>query len=212
MSTTDLSRTAVVVIDLQNDFLHPDGAYGRAGVSGDAIASLPEAVAPLLKEARRNDVPVVFCQFSLFPGRNGDPIISAHLQGLRPFLTQGDFLPGAWGHQSVEALGQPDQVINKVAYSGFANTRLDWWLSKLGITNLIVAGIVTNGGVASTVRAAHVLEYSVTVLSDGVAAFSDSAHQSTLESLATIVDVSTISDVIDSWSEAQPRSADEIAK
>ena len=56
-------------------------------------------------------------------------------------------------------------------------TRLEWALKKAEIEHLFVCGIVTNGGVASTVRDAHVRDFKVTVLSDGCAAFSPSVHQ-----------------------------------
>ena len=65
-------------------------------------------------------------------------------------------------------------------------SRLEFVLGKAGIDTLIVGGIVTNGGIASTVRDAHVREFTTIVLSDGCAAFSESAHQAAMASLATI--------------------------
>ena len=59
----------------------------------------------------------------------------------------------------------------KVAYSAFFNTQLDWVLRRAGITTVAVCGIVTNGGVARTVRDAHMRDYQTLVLSDGCAAF-----------------------------------------
>jgi nicotinamidase-related amidase len=82
-----------------------------------------------------------------------------------------------------------DVSVCKVAYSAFFNTQLDWLLKKAGVDTLVVCGIVTNGGVASTVRDAHVRDYYVIVLSDGCAAFSDSAHQAALTDMASVADV-----------------------
>ena len=93
------------------------------------------------------------------PGRGGEPIISPHLKALRPFLRKGDFAPGAWGQQLVDELAPADFTVEKIAYSAFYMTRLEWVLRKSGIERLIVGGIVTNGGVASTVRDAHVREF-----------------------------------------------------
>ena len=64
-----------------------------------------------------------------------------------------------------------DVSVCKVAYSAFFNTQLDWVLRRAGITTVAVCGIVTNGGVASTVRDAHMRDYQTLVLSDGCAAF-----------------------------------------
>ena len=69
-----------------------------------------------------------------------------------------------------------DRQVEKVAYSAFYMTRLEWLLRKSGIEALIVGGIVTNGGVASTVRDAHARDIAVTVLEDGCAAFGGAMH------------------------------------
>ena len=96
----------------------------------------------------------------------------------------------------VDELGNPDFIIEKIAYSAFYMTRLEWVLRKNCITDLIVAGIVTNGGVASTMRGAHVLDLHTTVLTDGCAAFSDTAHQSAIADLSTVSDVATCAEII----------------
>jgi nicotinamidase-related amidase len=62
-------------------------------------------------------------------------------------------------------------------------------LKKAGVDTLVVCGIVTNGGVASTVRDAHVRDYHTIVLSDGCAAFSDAAHQAALADMASVAEV-----------------------
>jgi nicotinamidase-related amidase len=84
-----------------------------------------------------------------------------------------------------------DLVVCKVAYSAFFNTQLDWVLRKAAIETVVVCGIVTNGGVASTARDAHLRDYKVVVLSDGSAAFSDALHQASLADLASIGQVMT---------------------
>ncbi len=69
----------------------------------------------------------------------------------------------------MDRLGPSDLSVEKIAYSAFYMTRLEWVLRKCDIRRLIVGGIVTNGGVASTVRDAHVRDFDVSVLSDGSA-------------------------------------------
>ena len=150
--------TALVIVDLQNDFLHPDGAYGRAEQKSDAIAALPARVKPVADAVR---------------------------------AAKGDFQPGAWGHQLVDELQPADLSVEKIAYSAFHQTRLEFVLKKAGIETLIFCGIVTNGGVASTVRAAHVRDYHTIVLSDGCAAFRPEVHDGAIADLATISEVRT---------------------
>ncbi|WP_349360902.1 cysteine hydrolase [Stappia sp.] len=187
----DPTRTGLLIVDLQNDFLHPDGAYARGGQSSADIAALPERVLPVANALRKAGGWIVSTQFTLVPGKGGAPFISPHLKELRPFLRQGDFCPGQWGHQLVDALQPADLTVEKVAYSAFYMTRMEWVLRKAGIDTLFVCGIVTNGGVASTVRDAHVRDLSTYVLSDGCAAFSRETHERALGDLGTVARVVT---------------------
>ena len=177
---------ALMLIDLQNDFLHPEGAYGRAGQKSETIAQLPSRLAPLADLIRKKGGWIVSTQFTLVPGKKEEPFILEHLKQLRPFLGKGDFAPGSWGHQLVEELQPADLSVEKVAYSAFYMSRLEWVLRRAGIENLLFAGIVTNGGVASTVRDAHVRDFHTLVLKDGCAAFSEEVHQSALSDLSTV--------------------------
>ena len=191
-----VSETALLIVDLQNDFLHPDGAYGRGGQSSAEITALPARVRPVAEAMRAAGGWVVSTQFTLVPGKGGEPFISPHLKTLRPFLTKGDFAPGSWGNAIVDELQPMDMTVEKVAYSAFYMSRLEFVLKKAGITSLMVCGIVTNGGVASTVRDAHVRDFHVSVLGDGCAAFSAAAHDAAIGSLATIAPVLTCAEAI----------------
>ncbi len=188
--------SALILGDLQNDFLHRDGAYGRAGQSHPAIAALPEKLASLVRAARSRDVLIVATLFTLVPGRDGEPIISPHLKALRPFLKKGDFAPGSWGQQLVNVLAPADIEIEKIAYSAFHASRLEWVLHKCGIEQVYFTGIVTNGGVASTVRDAQVREFECTVILDGCAAFSDGLHRAAIDGLRPVAKIQTIADTM----------------
>ena len=191
----EAKSTALLIVDLQNDFLHPDGAYGRAGQAAPAIAALPDRVLPVADALRKAGGWIVSTQFTLVPGKAGAPFISPHLKKLRPFLAKGDFQPGAWGHQLVDTLQPADLTIEKVAYSAFYQTRMEWVLRKAGIETLLISGIVTNGGVASTLRAAHVRDFHTILLSDGCAAFSEDTHNTAVAALSSVSDVCTCSEV-----------------
>jgi ureidoacrylate peracid hydrolase len=193
----DPARAGLLIVDLQNDFLHPEGAYGRAGQTADAIAALPGRIKPVADLLRRKGGWIVSTQFTLVPGKGGEPFISPHLKTLRPFLAKGDFEPGAWGHRLVDALQPADLTVEKVAYSGFFMSRLDYVLRRAGIDTLFVCGIVTNGGVASTVRDAHVRDFDVTVLSDGCAAFRTDVHETALADMSSVVSVRTCAQAIE---------------
>lgn len=195
-ASVPLDRTGLLVCDLQNDFVHPDGAYARGGQSSPEIAALPARVKPIADLLRANGGFVVSTLFTLVPGRGGEPMISPHLKAMRPFLGKGDFLPGAWGHQLVDELAPADLSVEKVAYSAFYMTRLEWVLRKAGIAKLYVCGIVTNGGVASTVRDAHVRDIETVLLSDGCAAFSTQVHDTAVAALRPVCPVMTVAEAL----------------
>lgn len=194
--TQDWTTTALLLCDLQNDFIHPDGAYARGGQSAPEIAALPVKVRPLADTIRAAGGLVLATQFTLVPGRGGEPMISPHLQKIRPFLRKGDFAPGSWGNATMDLLQPLDGAVEKVAYSAFYQTRLEWLIRKLGVTRLLACGIVTNGGVASTVRDAHVRDIETIVIADGCAAFSPAVHETAIDALRPVGRVATIAEMI----------------
>ena len=194
--TINASSTAFVIVDMQNDFIHPEGAYGRNGQTSEAIAALPVRHLRFANAVRQAGGWIVSTHFTLVPGRDGEPFISNHLRRLRPFLGKGDFTPGSFGHDLIEELQPADVTVEKVAFSAFYQSRLDWMLRRAGIEILILGGIVTNGGVASTARDAHVRDYEVIILEDGCAAFSKEGHADTIASLSTISRIATIDEII----------------
>ena len=191
-----MTDRALILIDMQNDFLNKQGAYSRAGVTSENLAKLPEKLAPVVNKYRDKGFYIISTHFTLVPGKDGEPLISEHLKKLRPFLTKGDFVSGGFGHGLIDELGPSDVVIEKIAYSAFYMTRLEWVLEYLKIKDLVFGGIVTNGGVSSTVRDAHVRGYNCTVLSDGCAAFDNNVHQVSIQALESIARVVTCNNII----------------
>lgn len=196
----NLHHTALVIVDLQHDFLSPGGAYDRGGAVSAEARALPARIEPLARRLKEAGGLVAASRFTLWPDARGEPMIAEHLRRLRPFLRRGDFAPGSRGQATVAAL-QPlvDVSVDKVAYSAFFNTQLDWVLRHAGIDTIVVGGIVTNGGVASTARDAHVREYHTLVLSDGCAAFRPEAHAAALADLSSVAEVIDCQGLLSRW-------------
>lgn len=190
-------HTALILVDLQNDFLHPKGAYGRAGATAATIAALPAKLKPLADAMRARGGWIISTHFTLVPGKNNEPFISEHLRRLRPFLGRGDFVPGSFGHALVDELQPADIAVEKISYSAFYMSRLEWVLKRASIETLVFAGIVSNGGVSSTVRDAHVRDFHNIVLSDGCAAFSDTVHNTSIEALAGVADIMSCAEMLE---------------
>lgn len=195
--TLNPETTALLLVDMQNDFLHPDGAYARAGAGADDIAALAEKLTGVARAVRAWGGWIAATQFTLVPGRGGAPFIAPHLKRLRPFLTKGDFAPGSFGQDVLDALHPIDLKVEKVAFDAFYQSRLEFVLKKAGISTLIFTGIVTNGGVASTLRGAHVRDFETILLSDGCAAFSRETHEAAVASLSSVSPVMTCRDLTD---------------
>lgn len=190
MTTGSSHRVGLVIVDLQNDFLSPDGAYARGKTVNPEARLLPDRVAPVARAVKQHQGLVTASLFTLWPDTQGEPMISPHLLERRPFLRRGDFAPGSRGQANVDTIAPyVDVAVFKVAYSAFFNTQLDWVLRRAGVDTVAVCGIVTNGGVASTVRDAHMRDYHTIVLSDGCMAFSAEVHDAALKDMSSVAEV-----------------------
>ncbi|MGB3202748.1 MAG: isochorismatase family cysteine hydrolase [Nodosilinea sp.] len=174
----DLSKTACLVVDMQNDFCHPDGWLAGIGVD---VAPARQAIGPLqrlLPQLRSARVPVVWVNW----GNRADLLnISA---GLRHVYNPsgagvglGDPLPangapvltkGSWAAAVVDELKtQPQDIwVDKYRMSGFWDTHLDSILRNLGKTTLLFAGVNIDQCVMATLQDANFLGYDCILLHD----------------------------------------------
>jgi nicotinamidase-related amidase len=192
---SSFAATALLLCDFQNGFVHPQGAYGRNGASPDEFRAAAARVKPVAEAMRAAGGIVVSTHFTLVPGRDGEPLIAAHLKKLRPFLGRGDFAPGSFDAQLVDGL-RSDFAVEKIAFSAFYMSRLEWLLRKSGIDTLWLAGVTTNGGVASTLRDAHVREFRCVLLEDGCAAARPELHEAAVKDLASVAGVTACAEAV----------------
>ncbi|MCU0448588.1 MAG: cysteine hydrolase [Bernardetiaceae bacterium] len=189
--------TALLLVDLQNDFFFKKGAYPRAGLAVPEGPELLDRLAQVAAALRRAGGWVVSTHFTLLPGRDGEPLISPSLRQARPFLAKGDFAPGSFGHRLVEELAPADFQIDKIAPSAFYQSFLDHVLRASGISTLVIGGVVTNSGVAATLRDAQNYGYQTVLLTDGCAAFSPEAHQHMVQALQHVTPALTCEQAVD---------------
>lgn len=166
----DPGRSAVLVVDMLNDFLEPTGTMplpeGRR---------LYEPIRRLLAAARAHGSTVIW-------------ICDTHPPGDREFDKRSvHCLTGTWGAQIVEALEPADEEyrVPKRRYSGFYETDLDLRLRELGVAHVILTGVVTNICVRSTVHDAFFRGYDVIVVRDCVAATGEREQESSLYDIET---------------------------
>jgi ureidoacrylate peracid hydrolase len=178
----DPERSAVLVIDMLNDFLEPDGAMplleGRR---------LYEPIRRLLAAAREAGTKVIW-------------ICDEHLPTDREFEKRSvHCLKGSWGAEIVDELEPKTSELRipKTRYSGFFATDLDQRLRQDGIDHLILTGVVTNICVRSTAHDAFFRDYVATIPVECVAATSDREQESTLYDLDThYANVTSLDEVV----------------
>jgi len=180
--------TILLVIDMQRDFLDPQGYAARAGVD---VARLRGTIAPvqaLLAAARRSGMRVIFTREGHRPDLADCPPVKlqrsraayAEIGSAGPLgrlLVRGEF-----GHGLIDELNAraDELVIDKPGYSAFHQTDLDQILRNQGVRTLIVCGVTTEVCVHSTVRAATDLGYYCITVSDACAASEAALQQPAL--------------------------------
>jgi ureidoacrylate peracid hydrolase len=184
MKPRDSRGTAFAVVDMQNDYCHPDGTYPRNGLSCFAMDSVIPAIARFSTACRSKGIPVIHLRMMWNEDANGYPIDAGLIvEQSRPFLRTEGLRRGTWGARDLDAMPAPDFVIEKTRYSGFHNTPLDALLRGLDVETLIVAGVITNVCVEATARDAFARDFRITVLSDCVSGFRRDLHDASLETL-----------------------------
>lgn len=151
----DPARTALVVIDMQNDFVQRGGSL----LVPDAEATIP-AIRRLLELARLNRMRVVYGQDT---HHRGDPEWE---------MWPEHCLEGSWGWEIIAELapGVDDTVLRKVRYDAFFGTSLDHLLRLWGVDTLIICGTVANIGVQYTAASAALRWYHVVIPRDAISA------------------------------------------
>lgn len=165
----DPARTALVVVDMQNDFVHQGGGL----LVPDAEATLP-AIRSLLELARAHGMRVVYSQDT---HRESDPEWQMWPNHARE---------GSWGWEIVDELSpaEDDVVLRKVRYDAFYGTSLDHQLRVWGVDTLVICGTVANICVHYTAASAALRWYGVVIPRDAISALDPFDLESSLRQTA----------------------------
>ena len=188
----DFSRSAIVVVDMQNAFASKGGMLDLAGIDISDAQRVIASIRSVLRAARIGGVQVVYLQMGYKPdlSNSGGPNspnprkeLAMRLMCSRPELRSKLLTEGTWDFDIVDELApEPgDLIVVKTRYSGFAGTPLDSMLRVRGIQYLFFTGIATNVCVESTLRDAYFHDYWPILLTDGSMAAGDrSIYEATL--------------------------------
>jgi len=165
--TPDRRRTALVIVDMQNDFVSSAGAMARFGFDVSDVQAIVAALGRLLDAARQAGVPVFHTRMVNDARRNapswtafwGDPAVT---------------LPGTWGAEFIPSLTTlpTEIVVDKYGYGAFTGTSLESALRAVGVDTVAVAGTGPNICSGDTMHQAFALGFHVIAVSDCLACFS----------------------------------------
>ncbi|MGJ4918293.1 cysteine hydrolase family protein [Bradyrhizobium sp. HKCCYLRH2060] len=182
--TLDLSKTALVIIDMQRDFMEPGGFGETLGNDVSQLARAVEPIANVLAAAREAGMLVIHTREGHEPDLSDAP--PAKVERGAPSLRIGDpgpmgriLIRGEAGHDIIPALYPVDGevVIDKPGKGAFYATELGEVLKLHGIANLLVCGVTTEVCVNTTVREANDRGYRCVVISDGCASYFPEFHE-----------------------------------
>ncbi|HZU16898.1 MAG TPA: isochorismatase family cysteine hydrolase [Candidatus Dormibacteraeota bacterium] len=158
----NLSRAALVVVDMQNDFCHPDGYYARKGFAAAHVAEIIPMLRRMVTTAREANRPVVFTRMV------HDPLVPDVMSRHRLLppgwrATDRRLAPGTWGAEIVEGLRpqEGERVFDKCDYSGFFGTGLEGYLRRRGVDTVVITGAVDYACVLHTAFDAFCRDFDV---------------------------------------------------
>jgi ureidoacrylate peracid hydrolase len=193
------NHRALLVIDMQNGFCHPDGSFARMDMAPDGAQEAVRNAAVAVGQARRAGLPVVFTRHVYRPGRADE---GASLKANSPALAGLNGLAAtSWDAQVMDELGcgPDDLVVDKTRFDAFQWTSLEPLLRGLGVDELVICGVITNICVETTVRSAFMRDYPVTLLADCCAAKTRRLHELSIEVLSAyqLADIASITEGFD---------------
>ncbi|MEA2640583.1 MAG: biuret amidohydrolase [Chloroflexota bacterium] len=192
---TERERAALLIIDLQNDFVHPEGVktqLGYAALSEEQRQEIIDNTNRLTTGMRARGWPVIFVNLTFRPDVL-DTGLARAARRVRPIPAEAHYLErGTWGAEVTEGVTveAPDILMEKKGNSGFPFTPLHRMLRNLGVQRCFISGGATSGCVAATVADGAALGYDFTVISDALYP-PDSSYLSTLAERARVQSTAT---------------------
>jgi ureidoacrylate peracid hydrolase len=203
----EIDRSALIIVDMQNDFLHRDGSFGHIAlehlefnIDMPFLTGTVPNVKRLADAYRAAERPVVYLAHVLKPDYS-DAAFPYWRVGIEPESgNRTHCVAGTWGARIIDELKprEGEHLVVKKGFGGFApSTPLDTILRNKGVTTCVVTGVTTCVCVSTTVRGGVEHNYRMILVSDAVAEVSREAHDAELRTMDRLfADVRSTDDVI----------------
>ncbi len=206
----DPSYTALVIVDMQNDFCSAGYNFAQQGIDISMYPAMVPKLARLIEGARAASVPVIYIMMTRLPDSKIESPAQLRFTMRLHFATRGALKPlkytveGTEGQQIIPELAPKpgDVVVRKYRSSGFWGTNLDMLLRSNGIKSIVITGATTEGCVESTARDGLFNDYYVIVPEDCVASDDPAQHDASLLLMRHRFDVVPSSEILEMWSGA----------
>ena len=195
----DPRYAALIVVDVQNDFVSLEGSAGKRGDDvGAAMAMIPN-LTRLIDQARKVGLTIVYIRTTHSDWTDTPSWIyrTSQKSGLSTCRE------GTWGAEFYDSIAPlpSERVVIKHRYSAFINTDLNTVLKARGIQSVLVCGVATNVCVETTARDGYMYDYYVTMIDDCSAAYDAKLHMGTLENMRRHFGlVASADQIIETWS------------
>ena len=207
----DPATAALIVVDMQNDFCHEDGAEAAMGSNVSLAAPMAQRLKALLADARTVSLRTIFVRTHHSPWTNSEVWLGRG-GGRHAQSSVSLCMPGTWGadfYDGVEPRVSPDCspassdfVVTKHRYSGFVGTDLELVLRSQRIQTLIMTGTASNGCVEATARDGFHRDHAIVYVSDCTVAGTEARHQECLQRVRSWATVVTAEDLVRAWHSA----------
>jgi biuret amidohydrolase len=199
----DPARTALVVIDVQEDFVGPTGAMAKVGVDMSGVEPALARIEALIAGARRAGATLAFARVVSSPETDSNALKLLNARKGRPPYAIAICRDGEAGSAYYRVSPQPGDIeIPKRLFNTFHGTDFDEQLRARGIDTLVFTGFTTDCCVESTCRDAFHRDYSVFVVSDATDAYGADLHVAALTAMRkNVALVTDTASVLAAWGE-----------
>ena len=189
------SNTALIVVDVQNDFCHNQGVFSKyKSVTLDQVEQAISNLSILIEKCREYNLPIIFIR-TIHSAWTDSPSWLKRMEGAGEKMQI--CRPDSWGSNFFNvAPEEGDCVITKHRYSAFIGTDLDLILKSQGVEYILVTGVATNVCVESTARDAYHRDYNVILIEDCCGAYDTAEHAATLNNISKFFGIVTSSETL----------------
>ncbi|MDP3947985.1 MAG: isochorismatase family cysteine hydrolase [bacterium] len=191
----DPKHTALVVVDVQNDFIHSEGAFGKSGFDVSLSQRMVPNLLRFIENARSVHLPIIHIK-CVHGNWTNSPVWMEKWKD----RTHG-VCDTPWGADFYQISPRNDEcIVTKHRYSAFIDTNLDLILRSIGTKTLLISGVATNVCVESTARDGFMKDYHIVFLEDCSAAYDMDEHKQTLKNIERYFGlVATSGEIVTAW-------------